>query len=100
MKAPRVFKTDAALKKWLQDTYQDDNIDKTLLADGLSEAFLGVKDPSGKKLCYTAVYSRERAIRVFHERDGMTYMDAVEHFDFNVECAHVGPYTPIWIDTP
>ena len=93
MKTPRVFKTDAALKKWLRSEFDETRIENTLIADGLAEAFVGL-DGS------TAVYSIERAIQIFRERDGMTEEEAIEFFQFNVLGAHVGLLTPIWISTP
>lgn len=93
MKAPRVFKTDAALKKWLRTEFDETRTEKTLIADGLCEAFVGL-DGS------VAVYSIERAIQVFRERDGMTEEEAIEFFQFNVLGAHVGSHTPTWISTP
>ena len=30
-------------------------------------------------------------------RDGMTEEEATEFFDFNIECAHVGQFTPIYM---
>jgi len=31
------------------------------------------------------------------KRDGMTEEEADEFFIFNIECAHVGDYTPIYM---
>ena len=31
------------------------------------------------------------------QRDGMTEEEAVEFFDFNIECAYVGEFTPIYM---
>ena len=31
------------------------------------------------------------------ERDGMTPDEAIEFFNFNIECAYVGEYTPIYM---
>lgn len=31
-------------------------------------------------------------------RDGMSYEEAIEYFDYNVSGAYVGEKTPIWVD--
>jgi len=64
-----------------------------MLADGLDDAVLG-HDTKGR-----VVYSVERAVGIFMERDGMDLETAREHFDFNVEQAYVGEMTPLYIYT-
>jgi hypothetical protein len=31
------------------------------------------------------------------DRDGMSHEEALEFFGFNIECAHVGEFTPIYM---
>ena len=62
-----------------------------LFADGLDGALAGY-DTKGR-----VIYSVERIIEIFMERDGMTGEMAREHFDFNVEQADVGDHTPIYM---
>lgn len=72
-----------------------DELRDVLLCDGLEKAFLG--------LCYRfgqepiAVYDKDRIIRIFMERDGMTAEDAEEFFEFNVIGAWVGDRTPAFV---
>ena len=68
-----------------------------LKADGCDEAILGFGGqwPSFRNI----VYDRDRCIAILVERDGMTYDEALEFFDFNVVCAYVGPGTPIFIQS-
>lgn len=61
------------------------------LADGLDDAIMGY-DTKGR-----VIYSIGNILDIFVERDGMSYEDASEHFYFNVECAYVGEYTPIYM---
>jgi hypothetical protein len=65
-----------------------------LFADGLERAFVGLGYQFTKPL---AVYSRRRVLRVF-QRQGMSYEEAVEYFDFNVAGAWVGEQTPVFLD--
>jgi len=70
------------------DFYPDENF---LQADGFDSAIIGV---SNEKL----VYSRSKCIDILRKRDGMTELEAMEFFDFNVEGAYMGKKTPIWVD--
>jgi hypothetical protein len=61
------------------------------LADGFEDAIMGY-DTKGR-----AIYSVGSIIEILVERDKMSYEDASEHFSFNIECAYVGEYTPIYM---
>lgn len=69
---------------------------QALLADGFDDAFVGPARRCGQPTL--AAYSTKKALAVLIERDGMTYEEAVEYFEFNVAEAWHGPNTPIWID--
>jgi hypothetical protein len=71
--------------------------EEILLADGLDEALIGLCQRYGQQ--DVAAYSFEKVISIFMERDGMTYDEAVEYFDFNVIGAWVGDGTPAFIRT-
>ena len=62
-----------------------------MLVDGHDEALAGY-DTRGR-----AIYRIEDIVRTLMERDGMTEEEAVEYFDFNIECAYVGQFTPIYM---
>lgn len=68
----------------------------TLSADGFDDAILGVANDfnSPPRL----VYSITGCIIILMQRDGMNYIDAMEHFGFNVQGSYVGERTPIWVD--
>ena len=76
------------------EQYSDEDL---LSADGFEDCVIGVAydKPVG---VYRLVYSRTKCIEVLIARDGMTYEEAMEYFDFNVEGAYVGEKTPIWVD--
>tara|TARA_R110000744_G_scaffold95919_3_gene185273 strand:- start:416 stop:742 length:327 start_codon:yes stop_codon:yes gene_type:complete len=67
-----------------------------LKADGFDDALIGVGNQTGSVDCL--VYDRQKCIKVLVDRDGMTYEEAVEFFEFNVACAYVGKGTPIFIE--
>ena len=65
---------------------------ETLLADGFEAAFAGTVQVFGKPTL--ALYDREKCIEILMVRDGMTFDQAVEFFDFNVAGAFMGEHTP------
>ena len=72
------------------ERYADEEI---LKADGFDEAIIGFDDKSSR-----LIYSRTKCVNILMERDGMTEIDAMEFFDFNVWGADMGEKTPIWCD--
>jgi len=61
------------------------------LADGFDDSILGY-DTKGR-----VIYSVNSILDTLVNRDGMDYDEAQEYFGFNVECAYVGEYTPIYM---
>ena len=74
----------------LEEKIEEINPD-AMLADGLDDA-LGGYDSRGR-----AIYLIEEILGILITRDGMTEEEAQEFFDFNIECAHVGQFTPIYM---
>jgi hypothetical protein len=64
-----------------------------LIADGFDDAILGIEWSSER-----VVYSVAKCLDILIERDGMSYSEAIEYFDFNVSSAYVGEKTPIFIN--
>lgn len=65
---------------------------EALLADGFEDALIGyVQQGPGDPV---ALYDRSRCIEILVSRDEMTYEEAIEFFDFNVQGAWVGEKTP------
>tara|TARA_Y100000310_G_scaffold305301_1_gene345303 strand:- start:291 stop:611 length:321 start_codon:yes stop_codon:yes gene_type:complete len=79
------------------------DMDKILLADGFEEAFIGVTQSMGSmpKACY----NYDKCIEILMGRPDelgiqntvMSYEEAVEYFEFNVNQAYVGEYTPSFV---
>jgi len=68
-----------------------------LSADGFEDAIIGVAEIKQTSQ-FVLVYSRTLCIDILMQRDKMTYEEAEEYFDFNVEGAFMGEKTPIWVD--
>ena len=61
------------------------------LADGFDDSILGY-DTKGR-----VIYSINSILDTLMNRDGMDYEEAQEYFGFNIECAYIGEYTPIYM---
>ncbi len=71
--------------------------EEALICDGFDEAIIGVAQRIN--LGPVAAYSVEKILNILVERDGMTYEEAVEYFDFNIIGAGMGEFTPVFIYT-
>lgn len=70
--------------------------ERILLADGFDAAFIGVGTQFSNEP--VAVYDLKKCLKILEE-DGMTYDEAVEFFDYNVQGSWVGKQTPMFVDT-
>ena len=75
----------------IREAIADINPD-ALLVDGFDAAIIGTSE------CMRVVYSIEKMIEVLIN-DGMNEEDAWDHLCYNVLCAYVGEFTPIYIHT-
>jgi hypothetical protein len=72
--------------------------DNALLADGYDDCVIGVTDSwSGHARPTRVVYSVQKIIDKLMSEDGLSYENAMEHFDFNIAGAYVGEHTPIFV---
>jgi hypothetical protein len=79
------------LKKILEENLSEE--ETILLADGFESAFLGVGRQFGNPM---AVYDRKKCIDILMK--DMSYEEAEEYFQFNVEGAWIGEQTPIFLN--
>jgi hypothetical protein len=72
----------------------EDRDEKFLLADGLEEAFIGIGYQFHTPI---AIYSKNKALQCL-EAQGMSELEAIEYFDYNIAGAYVGDQTPIFLE--
>ena len=84
--------TNMSLREWVSEFNEE-----AVLADGFDEAFLGMVERYGIS-APVALYDKDKCFQILVDRDGMTYEEAVEYFDFNVIGAWVGEYTPMFLN--
>lgn len=82
-------------QKAMYEAFNEDG--ELMFADGLDDAIIGVGERCGQPAIL--VYSHKKVIDILMTRDGMSYEEATEFFDFNIAGAWVGERTPIWMHT-
>jgi hypothetical protein len=68
-----------------------------LLCDGFDEAIIGMAERIN--LGPVVAYDVQKIIEIMVERDGMTYEEAYEFYDFNIVGSWMGDFTPVFITT-
>jgi hypothetical protein len=81
------------IQLWLENTVTEDV--EILMAENLLEAFIGLQVDGTDTV--RAVYDADKILSIL-VREGMTYEDALEYYEFNISGAYVGPGTPIFIN--
>ena len=70
--------------------------EEMLFSDGFDEALTGVCYQFGRPP--TATYDYDKCIAILVEGDGMTRIEAIEFFEFNVSGSYVGDSTPVFVE--
>jgi hypothetical protein len=68
-----------------------------LICDGFDDAIIGMAERIN--LGPVVAYSVDKIINIMIERDGMTYEEAMEYYDYNILGSWMGDNTPIFITT-
>jgi len=74
---------------------------EALFADGLDDAIIGVGGQHGSNI--VLIYDRDKCIEILAEQFSQEkdcedpYLEAVDYFGYNTECAYVGENTPIFM---
>lgn len=66
-----------------------------MLCNGFDEAIIGMAERIN--LSHIVAYDVDKMLEIMVERDGMTYEEAMEYFDYNILGAWMGEYTPVYI---
>lgn len=79
----------------IEDRYCDD--ENLLFIDGFDDAIVGVVNGISMKHQSKVCYATEEIISILVGQ-GLSYEEAVEHFDFNISGSYMGENTPCFID--
>ena len=88
--------TNEKAKQDLEDYRINFPDESTILADGFELAFLGCGYSFNGSY---AIYSLSNCLEILIQRDGMTYDEAEEYFEYNVIGAFVGDRMPVFLIT-
>ena len=69
--------------------------EEMLFCDGFEEALIGVCEQFGRPP--VATYDYDKCMGVLMEKDGMSWEEAIEFFEFNVSGAYMGESTPVFV---
>ena len=86
------IKTYSNLDELLRDAIKHN----CLLAEGLDSALFGIYFGSKQPL---AVYEIEKCIRILQKEGRLGYLDAYEHFYYNILNTYLGESTPLYISS-
>ena len=84
------------IKKWVAEYNPD-----ALLADGYEDAIIGIDGQHGSNT--VVIYDKDKCIEILAEKFYLEgdcedpYLEAVDYFGYNIECAYVGENTPIFM---
>lgn len=74
----------------------DEYAEGAVLLTGLESAIIGIVDEfgNGKRM----LYSKEKILSILQERDGMTWSESEEFFDYNIIGGYFGEQNPVFLD--
>jgi hypothetical protein len=75
----------------------DEIAEGAILLDGLDDAILGVIEEFGNGP--RILYSKHKILTILCERDGMTWSEAEEFYDYNILGLYAGEQNPIFLIT-
>ena len=75
-------------KEVIIETFPDETF---MFVDGFDDAIIGLCERTN-----CIIYSVQKIVQILMAKEGMEYIDAVEHFDFNIAGGYVGELTPIF----
>ena len=78
------------LLEWVEEVNPE-----ALLAEGFEDAIIGMCERFHAEP--VVAYDKDKCVKILIERDEMSYEEATEYFEFNVQGAWMGEGTPVFI---
>jgi hypothetical protein len=95
MAITKISKIRKSIESFIEINYTDFK-DKILLADGFDNCFIGfVNNDNGNPV---AVYDKWKMIKQLTKDLKTDGGEALEYFEFNIQGAYVGEFTPKYLD--
>lgn len=95
MAIAKMSKARKEISQFIEINYPDYK-DKILLADGFDNCLIGFTSNQGGNP--VAVYDKWKMIKQLAKDMNSHDGEALEYFDYNIEGAYVGEFTPIYVD--
>jgi hypothetical protein len=75
----------------------DEFAEGAIILDGLNDAIIGVVEEFGNGP--RILYSKNKIIDILCDRDGMTWSESEEFYDYNILGLHAGEQNPVFLIT-
>ena len=75
----------------------DEFAEGAIILDGLNDAIIGITEEFGNGP--RILYSKNKILNILCERDGMTWSESEEFYDYNILGLHAGEQNPIFLIT-
>jgi len=95
MAIAKISKARKEISQFIEINYPDFK-DKILLADGFDNCLIGfIPNDNGNPV---AVYDKSKMIKQLVREFKIDYFEAFEYFEFNIQGAYVGDFTPKYLE--
>jgi hypothetical protein len=81
----------------IEDYDIDEMAEGAIKLDGLDDAILGIVEEFGNSP--RILYSKNKILNILSERDGMTWSEAEEFYDYNILGLYAGEQNPVFLIT-
>ena len=81
----------------IKDYDIDEMAEGAIKLDGLDDAILGIVEEFGNGP--RILYSKNKILNILSERDGMTWSEAEEFYDYNILGLYAGEQNPVFLIT-
>jgi hypothetical protein len=81
----------------IEDYDIDEMAEGAIKLDGLDDAILGIVEEFGNGP--RILYSKNKILKILSERDGMTWSESEEFYDYNILGLYAGEQNPVFLIT-
>ena len=81
----------------IEDYDIDEMAEGAIKLDGLDDAILGIVEEFGNSP--RILYSKNKILNILSEKDGMTWSEAEEFYDYNILGLYAGEQNPVFLIT-
>ena len=81
----------------IEDYDIDEMAEGAIKLDGLDDAILGIVEEFGNGP--RILYSKNKILNILSKRDGMTWSEAEEFYDYNILGLYAGEQNPVFLIT-